>query len=208
MSNKKNTSGSGRTRNYATVVYEDSAPENWKDILSEEFVPCFISPYHCNDINPNGEKKKPHYHILIMFDSVKTSEQAQEIFSKINGVGCEKVNSLRGYARYLCHLDNPEKFQYSTSEVISFCGADYLDTINLVTDKYKILSEMIDFCDKYNVCSFFALSKYAFTYNDSWKRVLADNGSVFMREYLKSKQWSIDNNKVHIIDTTSGEILI
>ena len=34
----------GRTRNYATIVYEESAPENWKDILQEIFIPCFISP--------------------------------------------------------------------------------------------------------------------------------------------------------------------
>ena len=107
-------SGLGRTRNFATIIYEESAPENWREILSDLLIPCFISPYHDSDINPNGEPKKPHWHVLIMFDSVKTMEQAKEIFDKVGGVGCEKVNSLRGYARYLCHLDNPEKFQYNT----------------------------------------------------------------------------------------------
>lgn len=205
MSNEK---GQGRTRNFATVVYKESAPENWREILEQEFVPAFISPYHDNDINANGESKKPHWHVLIMFDSVKTTEQAKEVFNKIGGVGCEKVNSLRGYARYLCHLDNPDKAQYNTTEVISLCGADYQDIISLASDKYKVIEEMIDFCEKYNINSFYLLSKYAFKNNDSWKKALADNSSVFMREYLKSKQWSEEKNQQHIIDEETGEVII
>lgn len=206
MSEKKSY-GQGRTRNFATVVYPESAPENWKEILEQEFIPAFISPLHNNDKNANGEDKKEHYHVIIMFDSTKTENQAKEVFEKIAGVGCEKVNSIRGYARYLCHLDNPEKAQYNTQDVISLCGADYLDTINLVTDKYKVLDEMINFCEKYNVTSFYLLSKYAFQHNESWRRILSDSGSVFMREYLKSKQWSAENNKMHIVNE-DGEIII
>ena len=127
--------GSSRTRNYATVVYPESAPEDWQTILEECFVPAFISPLHDSDVNPGGEIKKAHYHVVIMFDSVKTIEQAVAVFEKIGGVGCEKVNSIRGYARYLCHLDNPEKFQYPQEKVRALCGADYITTIGLVTDK-------------------------------------------------------------------------
>lgn len=204
---EEKTRGIGRTRNYATVVYPESAKENWKEILEQEFIPAFISPLHNKDKNANGEDKKEHYHVIIMFDSVKTESQAKEVFEKIGGVGCEKVNSIRGYARYLCHLDNPEKAQYNTSEVQSLCGADFLETINLITDKYKVIDEMIDFCEKYNVVSFYALSKYAKAHNESWRRVLADSGSVFMREFLKSKQWSIENNHYNIIDPETGEII-
>ena len=67
MSSKKSSnSGSGRTRNYATVVYPESAPSDWIDKLTECFVPAFISPLHDKDINPGGEPKKPHYHVIIM----------------------------------------------------------------------------------------------------------------------------------------------
>ena len=104
MSTKKTSksSGSGRTRNYATVVYPESAPENWKEILTDFFIPAFISPLHDKDINPGGEPKKPHYHVIIMFDSVKTTEQAKAVFEQIGGVGCEVIGSIRGYTRYLC----------------------------------------------------------------------------------------------------------
>lgn len=106
---KKNSPS--RTRIYGTVVYPDSAPENWKDIISSEFVPTFISPFHDSDINPDGEIKKPHYHVMVMYDGVKTKEQFEEFRNRFGGVGTEIIASKRGYARYLCHLDNPEKYR-------------------------------------------------------------------------------------------------
>lgn len=190
MADKK-TSATTRTRNFATVVYPESAPDNWQDILSEQFVPAFISPLHEKDVNPTGEVKKPHYHVMIMFDSVKTREQAQDIFNLVGGVGCEIVQSLRGYARYLCHLDNPEKAQYQTENVRCLCGADYVGVIGLALDKYKAISEMTDWCEENGIVAFSDLFIYARTERYDWFRVLCDNGAVIMREYLKSKYWAL-----------------
>lgn len=181
-----------RTRNFATVVYPESAPENWQDILIDQFVPAFVSPLHNADVNPTGEVKKPHYHVVIMFDGVKTLEQAQEVFNKIGGVGCEVVQSIRGYSRYLCHLDNPEKAQYKQEEVRCFCGADYTSVIGLVLDKYKAISEMIDFCKDNNVVSYSELLEYCRMERFDWFRVLCDNGTVVMKEYLKSRMWTVN----------------
>lgn len=181
-----------RTRNYATIVYPESSttPENWQEILSEQFVPAFISPLHDKDMNATGEPKKAHYHVMIMFDSVKTHEQAKEIFEKIGGVGCQRVQSIRGYARYLCHLDNPEKAQYNQEDVRSMCGADYSGVIGLVIDKYKAIGEMIDYCEENGIISYSELLKYCRMERFDWFRVLCDNGTVVMKEYLKSKSWT------------------
>lgn len=189
MSDKKST-GKGRTRNFATVVYPDSAPENWAEILSKQFIPAFISPFHDKDKNPTGENKKPHWHVMLMFDGVKTSEQAISVFDLINGVGCEVVQSQRGYARYLCHLDNPEKYQYNQSDVRCLSGADYPSTIGLAIDKYKAIGEMIDFCEENDVVSYSELLKYCRLERFDWFRILCDNGTMVMKEYLKSKSWT------------------
>lgn len=206
MADKK-TSGAGRSRTWATVVYADSVVENWKEILGELAVPCFISPYHDKDLNPNGEPKKPHWHILFMFDGVKSKEQIKEITDKIRSVGQENVASTRGYARYLCHLDNPEKVQYSPDDIVSYGGANYRDVIGLPSDKYIVLDEMMDFCDKYNVTSLYALMNYARKHREDWKRVLADSGAYIMREWLTSRKWSIENNCGEIIDPNTGEVI-
>lgn len=196
-----------RTRNFATVVYMDSAPHNWIDLLQGLCVQSFISPYHDKDKNPNGELKKHHYHVMMMYDSVKTIEQAKENFEKFGGVGCEVINSTRGYARYLCHLDNPEKQQYNIDDVKSLCGADYIGTIGLPSDKYQIIGEMQDFCEKYNITSFYLLCNYARKNRSDWYRALCDNSSFYMKEYLKSKKWSDENGVTNIIDIETGEII-
>lgn len=196
-----------RTRNFATVVYPESAPEDWQEILAQQFVPAFISPLHDKDVNPTGEPKKPHWHVMLMFEGKKSMDQVQEIFSKIGGVGCEKVNSIRGYARYLCHLDNPEKVQYRQEDVRSLGGADYASTIGLATDKYKALGEMQDFCEEYDVVSFYLLCRYARLHRIDWYRILCDCGAVYMREYLKSRKWSKDIGQLDIINPSTGEVV-
>lgn len=204
---EKKSSTPKRYRNFATVVYPESAPADWESILSSELVPAFVSPFHDKDVNPTGEAKKPHYHVMILFDGVKTIDQAKEIFDKIGGVGCEIVGSMRGYARYLCHLDNPEKVQYIPEQVHSYCGADYISTIGLPIDKYKAISEMEEFCDEYNVVSFYALAKYSRRSRPDWHRILCDCATVYMKEFLKSRLWSKDNGFDDIVDPKTGDVL-
>lgn len=195
-----------RARNFATVVYPESAPDGWQDLLSCHCVPAFISPLHDRDVNPTGEPKKPHFHVVLMFEGKKSIEQVTEIFKSIGGVGCEVVKSIRGYARYLCHLDNPEKAQYEPSDVRCI-ASDYIGTIGLAIDKYVALGEMQDFCEKYDIVSFYALAKYARSNRQDWYRILSDCGSVFMREYLQSRKWSKEQNLGEIVDPETGEIL-
>lgn len=182
-----------RTRNYAFMVYPDSVPENWLAKLKETHIPMFVSPLHENDIDPMGQPKKPHYHVMIMFDGVKTLEQAQELVRGISANNyVEIVESLRGYARYLCHLDNPEKAQYSPDDVQSINGSDYNAVIGLALDKYKAIREMQSWCQDNNIFSFYKLCDYALENRFDWYRVLCDSG-VFMREYLKSRRDMYDN---------------
>lgn len=181
--------GLGRTRNFATIVYPESAPENWLDIIGDLKIEVFISPLHDKDLNPTGEQKKPHYHVIIMFPSVKTEEQAKEVFDTFGGVGCEKIASIRGYARYLCHLDNPEKHIYDTEKVLSFGGADYFSVITLVTDKYLALADILDFCDTNGVYLYSQLIRWCRNNKFEWFRILCDGGSYMVKEYLKSAEY-------------------
>ena len=178
-----------RTRNYATVVYPESAPCDWKIRLQEQCVPAFVSPYHDKDINEDGTLKKAHYHVMILFEGVKTIEQAGEVFAVIGGVGIEPIKCARAYARYLCHLDNPEKAQYKIEDVISCSGADYDTMISLAADRYNLIGEMIDFCIQNSVDSYAVLLLFAKNNRRDWFRVLCDYSAVTMVQFLKSRYW-------------------
>ena len=214
----KKVNGSGRTRNFATVVFPDNknTPENWLDIIEQSFIPCFVSPIHDKDLNQtvatktdeSGEEvavvdtaeaekikyKKPHYHVIIMYDSVKTNEQAREFFDKIGGVGMERVASLRGYARYLIHMDNEEKAKYKAEDVRQFGGADWHKAIATTNDKYTAVREMCEYCIQADITSYAELFEFAMFNREDWFRVLCDSATVVMEKYLKAKLF--DKHKV------------
>ena len=139
----------GRTRNWATVVYSDDSIK----LLSELKIPCIVSPWHDMDINADGEKKKAHKHVMFMFEGKKSKEQILDIVTNIGGVGCEPIQSMRAYARYLCHLDNPEKAQYNINDVVTFGGVDYIELINSVSDEFATLYDLLDYLLDNNITS-------------------------------------------------------
>lgn len=182
----------GRTRNYATVVYPESAPEKWLTTCSESKIPMFISPIHDQDVNPeNNEPKKAHYHVMVMFDSVKTPEQAKKFFETIGGVGLEVVNSVRGYARYLCHLDNPEKHRYDINDVTAYGGADYIQAIGTAADKAKGIREMQTWIQENDITCFADLCDYASINRSDWFDILINSGAYYIKEYIKSRTWNL-----------------
>ena len=212
------------------VVYPESAPSNWKEIIQETLLQAFISPLHDMDILPNGtgEKKKPHYHVILQWNGPTTYSNAKEIMASFGGIiQPRKINSLRGAVRYLCHLDSPDKAQYSQDDVICLNGADYYTVISLQADRYASIEEMQDFCSKYCITSFVNLNTYARKNRRAdWFRALCDGAGYIMREYCKSLQYELSNNggpasieeiEAHIarvdaqqkikVDCTTGEVL-
>lgn len=175
-----------RYRNWVFIVYDDSACADWRAVVSSWNVPAFISPLHDRDVNPDKTPKVPHYHVMLCFEGKKSIKQIKELIAPVCHVEPEIVSSVRGMARYLCHLDNPEKAQYSIKDVVSIAGADYQYTISCVSDKYKHLGDMTTFIRLNNVCSFARFFDYCKDYNEEWYRLLCDNCSSVISKYIKS----------------------
>lgn len=181
-----------RKRNWAFVLYPDSAPDNWLELLQDELVPGFVSPLHCDDFNADGEAKKAHHHVILTFKGLKSYDQVKEITDKLNAARPEPCKDIRAYARYLCHMDNPEKAQYSPGDVVNLCGADYFETTKCAADTDSALSEMMDWCIDQGCYSFFALSNYARAYRSDWFRVLTSCRTQFIVAWLKSMKWECE----------------
>lgn len=176
-----------RTRNWATVVYPDSAPDGWLSRLEESCVAAFVSPLHNRDME-NGVAKKEHFHVLVMYDNPVMPEQFDELRERIGGVGHLKVESLRGQARYLCHMDSPDKAQYNSAEVIQLGGVDYLQACSSGSDRKKAIKEMMDYCDETGTYSYAELMQYAATHNAEWFEALVTHSTYVMVTYLKARR--------------------
>lgn len=178
-----------RTRNYATVIYDISCI----DKINEMHLPCFISPCHDRDINPTGEHKKAHWHVLINYDSVKTEQQAKDDIKSFGGVGCEIVKSNRAYARYLCHLDNPEKAQYSINDVKVIGGLDYVELVNSSADVLALELEIADYLLENNIISFRSFIIWCKDNKRDWYQHIIHRSMYFVKEIIKSNY--IEQNK-------------
>lgn len=201
-----------RKRNFACTVWPDSAPVNWQNKLSNLKVPGFISPCHDKDVYDEedegvisgdhkvGELKKAHWHVMLMFEGKKNDEQVRELFQSFGGVGLEKLHSVRGMARYLCHLDDKNKARYNTEDVISLAGADYYTVIELPEEKYIHIAEIMEFCVENEITSFSELSIYACIHRKDWFRILVDKNTTYIREFLKSRHYDKVNNSIMRID--------
>ena len=160
----------------------DSAPENWREIINGWLVDCLVSPLHDSDVNEDGTPKKPHWHGILFFDSVKSFEQVQELVAPLNGpIPIIPKGTKRNCARYLCHLNNPEKHQYSEADVLEFQNADYADLKTRDNDKYGYIGEMMDFVDEQGQYSYAYLLRFARANRPEWFRCLCDNGTYVMK---------------------------
>lgn len=179
-----------KTRNWAFILYPDSAPDNWAEILDDMHVKALVSPMHDRDVfTDTGELKKPHRHVLVAYDGPVTEKVATERLSVFCGTRPEAVASLSSYARYLCHMDNPEKAAYEAADVMQFGGIDFFEVIQTNCDRLTAIAEMQEFCDDNDVVSFAELNRYARNNRRDWFMYLCNSATVVMRDYLKARSW-------------------
>lgn len=186
-----------RARAWTCVVYPESAPENWQDILRDQLVECLISPLHDKDVEPTGEIKKPHYHVVLSFKNPTSFEKAKEVFAEINGVvpparEC-KVKDFKQMARYLCHLDQPNKHRYSVDDVVSIGAIDYPSLVMSGADEDEILDMIFDFIRDNHVVSFAAFIDLVRHQKPEWRRVVYHQYNGLISKYIKSQQWEKTN---------------
>lgn len=189
---KSSTNGAGRTRNWACIIYPESVPQNYVDILTESNVKYAISPLHDKDINADGEPKKPHWHIVLMYDGVKTYEQVKELTDKLCGTIPQKVASVVGAVRYFTHRDNPEKAQYSESDIRAGNGFDVADVLARSTSETKaIVKDIYDYIISADIIEFVDLTDYAFTHEPDWFDVLMSGYTLFFKTVISSNRHSL-----------------
>ena len=100
-------------RCFEFVVYDESIHYKLEDIM---FCLHGFKYWAWIRHDPEEDEKLPHYHILIKLENATTIES----ISKKTGVPIHKiqyVKNIRAMCRYLIHLDDTDKIQYSIDDV-------------------------------------------------------------------------------------------
>lgn len=140
MTNSKNI----KKRNWTAVLYPESMPKNWIEILHETGLPCAVSPLHNKDLNADGEPKKPHYHIIMCYSGPTSFNVVSRLTNqKLCGTIPQPVEQIRGMFRYFSHKDNPEKAQYDENEIRTFNGFNILDFCELTRKEIDDITNRI-----------------------------------------------------------------
>lgn len=190
-----------RARTWTFVLYPESAPEDWLRRLRDAAVPGLVSPEHSEDVNADGSKKKPHYHVVLMYSAPHTYEQVCAVTEELHATIPQRVKDLRGIARYLCHLDNPEKHQYSTKDVVTLAGADYFALIESSADVNAAVRDMCHFAREHGITAYCDLQDYAAENRPDWFDVLVSKRTLAVSSYLKSLAWKMQQADARAVQT-------
>ncbi len=177
-------------RSWAFVVYLDSAPENWKEILQQTGLPFCISPYHDHDVNPDNTPKKPHYHVICYYENPTTYKNVKtNVCDKINATIPIKLESMRGMYRYHLHLDNPEKYQYPDWQREFYNGFDVMKVTELTkTEVQKLLKEIIAFINDNDILEYSDLLNSFLANNFNELFDVASSHTVLLNTFICSKR--------------------
>lgn len=146
-----------KKRNWAFVLYPESAPADWMQRLQLTGLQCAVSPLHDCDLNPTGEPKKAHYHIILCYSGPTSYNVVKQLTDSLNQPIPQSLEQVRGYYRYLTHKDNPEKAQYDENDIQTINGfniADYVELskseVNEIKTKLQQLIRdlnLLEYCD-------------------------------------------------------------
>lgn len=181
-----------KSKYWTAIVYEDSAPEDWRDVLKISGLRCAISPYHDKDVNPTGEPKKPHWHVILCWDGPTTYNNARKfVQNELNTPIPRELKSVRGMYNYFSHKDNPEKAQYDEKlieHINGFCLAEFVElTRGEVNEAIK---------RAFNIIRAVGITEYSGLldfledngYGDEWDVV--KNNVILFNTYITSRRYA------------------
>ena len=129
---------------WVMIVYPDSAPFNWVQVLRARGYRIAISPLHDKDtwnhdspecvnvetgeIIPKGARykagdpKKAHWHVIVCTDTKTSYREINEELQRIcHCPYIQKCRSLKNAYEYFLHINNPEKYQgYDKDEIQTY----------------------------------------------------------------------------------------
>lgn len=179
-----------RSNKWAFIIYKESVPTNYLQVLEELHVPFVLSPWHDKDMDrQTGEVKKAHKHGVFVFESLKSYSQISSLVSgKLNAPKhVEIVLSPKGMYDYFTHAENPEKTPYRIEDIEYGCGFE-LEKFLMEYNTNEFLESVIDIIEENDFVEFEELVIYAKN-NNALLLELIVNKTYFFTKLLDSRRY-------------------
>lgn len=186
-----------KKRNWAFVLYPESAPVDWLDQLKKSGVMGAVSPLHDKDVNATGEPKKAHYHVILVYGSPTTFKNVESLTKRLNQPIPQPLEQVRGYYRYLTHMDNPEKAQYDPKDIQAINGFNIQDFVEMTkSEATKYKRELVRFIQDNDLMEYADLldAVMAGVGPQEWFDVASSN-TLFFTAYLKSRRFRVERRE-------------
>lgn len=185
VSNKANV----KKRNWAFVLYPESAPDDWIEQLIQTGLQCAISPLHDKDIDPTGELKKAHYHIIICYAGPTSFNVVRQLTERLNQPIPQALEQVRGYYRYLTHKDNPDKYQYSDDDVKTLNGFNISDFVELSkSEVLEIKRKLQNLIRELDILEYSDFMDFLLDNEMSLEYEVCSNNTYFFEKYISSRR--------------------
>lgn len=191
---KENT----KKRNWTFVLYPESAPQDWFERLKLSGLMSAISPLHDKDVNPTGEKKKAHYHVLLVYSGPTTYNAVAKFTASLNATIPQPLESLRGMYRYFTHKDNPEKYQYEEGEITAVNGFNIADLVELTKSEVNELKKnILKLVREVNITEYSDLVDFLVDNEMTSEYDVAINNTFFFHTYITSRRNSTSFTRIN-----------
>lgn len=154
---------------------------------------CAVSPLHDRDVNPTGEPKKPHYHVILAYSGPTSYNVVKALTNgKLGQTIPQPLEQLEGYYRYFTHKDNPEKAQYNASDIETINGFDIRNYIDLTkSEVVRIKREIQAFIRDNQIFEYADLMDLLMDAGEEMADhyEVAANNTVFFDRYLSSRRF-------------------
>lgn len=179
-----------KKRNWAFVAYPDSLPTDWKEQLQATGLQVAISPLHDMDVDPTGELKKPHYHVILCYAGPTSYNVVKGLTDSLKCPIPQPLEQVRGYYRYFTHMDNPEKYQYSPDAIETINGFSIMDFVELTkSEVLTVKRKLQSLIREKNILEYSDFMDYLQdSENMEQEYDVASNNTYFFEKYISSRR--------------------
>ncbi len=179
-----------KKREWTFVLYPESAPSDWRDIIKQRGLVAAASPLHDRDVNADGTPKKPHHHIIVVYDGPTTYSNVCALsVGELHGTIPKVLDSPRGMYTYFTHEDNPEKAQYRKEDIEHYNNFNITDLCMLKQSEiFEIKKRVISFVDDNDIIEYADLVRCLMLAEMRDELQVAMESTFFFDKYITSRR--------------------